>query len=116
MSEQTQQVQHAVTLTPEEWAAYNEEPQGSMIASFLPIILIVVIFYFLLIRPQAKQMKQHNLMLEELKKGDNVITSGGIIAKITKVSKDEPHIMAEISKGVEVKLAKETVKGLVENK
>ena len=62
--------------------------QGSAIGSFLPLIILFAIFYFLIIRPQQKHQKAHKAMLESLKKGDQIITSGGLIAVIAKTEED----------------------------
>ena len=62
--------------------------QGSMIGSFLPLIILFAIFYFLIIRPQQKQVKAHKEMLASLEKGDKIVTSGGIIATIVKPEED----------------------------
>ncbi len=64
------------------------EQTGSVIGSFLPLILLFAIFYFLIIRPQQKQQKAHKLMLENLNKGDKIITTGGLIAVIVKPEED----------------------------
>jgi len=64
------------------------EQQGSVIGSFLSLILLFAIFYFLIIRPQQKQQKAHKLMLENLTKGDKIITTGGLIAVIVKTEDD----------------------------
>ena len=64
------------------------EQSGSVIGSFLPLILLFAIFYFLIIRPQQKAQKEHKLMLEALKKGDKIITTGGLIATIVKPEED----------------------------
>jgi len=64
------------------------EQQGSVIGSFLPLILLFAIFYFLIIRPQQKQQKAHKLMLSELDKGDKIVTTGGLIAVIVKPEED----------------------------
>ncbi len=64
------------------------EQQGSVIGSFLPLIILFAIFYFLIIRPQQKAQKSHKLMLEDLKKGDKIITTGGLIAVIVKPEED----------------------------
>ena len=61
---------------------------GSGFAQFIPLILIFVIFYFFLIRPQQKKVKDHKAMVEALKRGDKVVTSGGIIGSITKVKEN----------------------------
>ncbi len=62
---------------------------GNMLVSFLPLLLMFVIFYLLLIRPQQKRQKEHKLMLENLKKGDKVVTSGGIIGSVIGVAEDK---------------------------
>lgn len=85
---------------------------GSPYASVLPLLLIFVVFYFLLIKPQQKRMKEHQAMLGALKKGDEVVTGGGIVGRITKVGADET-LTVEIAKGVEVSVLKSTVSGLV---
>ena len=74
------------------------------IGAFLPLILIFGVFYILLIRPQQKKVKQHREMLNNLKRGDKVITSGGIIGKINKVN-DNKELNLEITDGVEIKIA-----------
>ena len=71
---------------------------------FFPLLLIAVIFYFLLIRPQSRRMKQHRDMVGGVKKNDTAVTSGGLIGKVTKV--DENEIELEISSGVRVKVVK----------
>jgi preprotein translocase subunit YajC len=85
--------------------------QGSQIWSFLPIILIFVIFYFLLIRPQQKQKKEHQNLLSNLRVGDNVLTSGGIYGRITGVKDDK--ITVEISDKVRVKVNRGHIAGVV---
>tara|TARA_B100001175_G_C19133330_1_gene460002 strand:- start:71 stop:427 length:357 start_codon:yes stop_codon:yes gene_type:complete len=72
--------------------------------AFLPLILIFGVFYLLLIRPQQKKVKQHREMINNLKRGDKIITSGGIIGEITKVY-DSKELLIEISDQVEIKLA-----------
>jgi len=85
--------------------------QGSQIMSFLPIILIFVIFYFLLIRPQQKRSKEHRGLLSNLKVGDNVLTSGGIYGRITGIRDDV--ITLEISDKVRVKVNRGHIAGMV---
>ena len=75
---------------------------GSQFMSFLPIILIFVIFYFLLIRPQQRRSKEHRNLLSNLKEGDQILTSGGIYGKITGIKDDK--ITVEISDKVRVKV------------
>ena len=81
---------------------------GSPYASLLPLVLIFGIFYFLLIRPQQNRMKEHQVMLTQLAKGDEVVTAGGIVGKITKADTGETFTV-EIAKGVEVSVVKSTV-------
>lgn len=78
---------------------------GGGIEAFLPLILIFVVFYFLMIRPQQKRAKEHKVMLEALRRGDNVITSGGILGKVTKVDSDT-EVSVEISKDVVIKVSR----------
>jgi len=85
--------------------------QGSAIWSFLPIILIFVIFYFLLIRPQQKRAKDHRNVLSNLKEGDQVMTSGGIYGKITGIKDDK--ITVEISDKVRVKVSRGHISGVI---
>ncbi|MEZ5754364.1 MAG: preprotein translocase subunit YajC [Paracoccaceae bacterium] len=81
---------------------------GSAFASFIPLILIFAIMYFLLIRPQQKKMKEHKSMVEALRRGDQVVTQGGIVGKVTKVQEDG-MVEVEIADGVKVKVIKGTI-------
>ena len=81
------------------------------IGQFIPLILIFVIFYFFLIRPQQKKIKDHKAMVGSLKRGDEVITSGGIFGKIEKVHEDD-KIDLSISEGITVKVVKSTIQSL----
>ena len=94
-------------------AAAAPMAQGSPFASLLPLVLIFFVFYFLLIKPQQRRMKEHQAMLGALKKGDKVVTGGGIIGKVTKVAGDGDTVSVEIASGVEVTVLKSTVTGLV---
>ena len=78
------------------------------LGSFLPLILIFVVFYFLLIRPQQKKMKQHRAMVEAVRRGDKVVTAGGIYGKISKVISDT-ELEVEIAEGVKIKVQRHTV-------
>ena len=71
--------------------------QPSMIASFIPLILIFLIFYFLLIRPQQKKQKEHKILLDSIKRGDEILSSGGIVGRVLKA--DNEKLTVEISKG-----------------
>ena len=81
---------------------------SSNFAQFIPLILIFVIFYFFLIRPQQKRVREHKDMVKNLKRGDEVITSGGIIGKVDRVYEDV-KLEIEISDGVKVNVIKNTV-------
>ena len=81
---------------------------GSAFTSFIPLILIFAIMYFLLIRPQQKKAKDHKAMVAAVRRGDQVVTQGGIIGKVTKV-RDEQEIDIEIAKGVKVRVVKSTL-------
>lgn len=78
---------------------------------FVPLLLIFVVFYFLLIRPQMKRAKEHRKMTETLAKNDEVVTSGGLLGKITRV--EESFVMLEIAQGVEVKVQRNAVSALM---
>jgi preprotein translocase subunit YajC len=85
---------------------------GSGFAQFIPLILIFVIFYFFLIRPQQKKIKEHKLMVGALKRGDEVITSGGIIGKVERIL-GEDKIDLIISDNVSVQVVQSTIQGLI---
>ena len=76
--------------------------------SFIPIILIFVIMYFLLIRPQQKKIREHKNMVDNLRRGDQVLTQGGILGKITKVKEGE-EIEVELAKDVKVSIIRSTI-------
>ena len=81
---------------------------GQGIAQFIPLILIFVIFYFFLIRPQQKRVKDHKAMVESLKRGDEIITSGGIIGTIDRVMEDD-RIEVTIGENVKVQIIRSTI-------
>ncbi len=80
---------------------------NSGIAQFIPLILIFVIFYFFLIRPQQKKVKEHKIMVENLKRGDKVITSGGIIGTVERIIENDKAEI-QISENVKVEIVKST--------
>tara|TARA_Y100000996_G_scaffold361666_1_gene304635 strand:- start:14 stop:301 length:288 start_codon:yes stop_codon:yes gene_type:complete len=88
---------------------------GQGIAQFIPLILIFVIFYFFLIRPQQKRVKDHKNMVEALKRGDEIITSGGIIGTIDRIMEDD-RIEVIISDNVKVQVIKSTITSLLKKK
>ena len=83
---------------------------SSNFAQFIPLILIFVIFYFFLIRPQQKKVREHKTMTQNLKRGDEVITSGGIIGTVDRVFEDD-RIELNISDGVKVQVIENTIQG-----
>ncbi|MEK9671227.1 MAG: preprotein translocase subunit YajC [Rhodospirillaceae bacterium] len=85
---------------------------GSSIQAFIPLILIFVIFYFLLIRPQQKKMREHKAMLEGVRRGDTVVTGGGIIGKVVKVNEND-EVIVEIAEDVKVKVRTSTLTTVV---
>ena len=84
---------------------------GSGFAQFVPLILIFVIFYFFLIRPQQKKVKEHKLMVSALKRGDEVITSGGIVGKIERVLGDD-KVDITIAENVTIQVVQSTIQSL----
>ena len=82
--------------------------------SFLPLILIFVIFYFLLIRPQQRKMKEHKEMIDKIKRGDDIVTAGGIFAKVSRVI-DENKIEAQISSNVKIIISRPTITSVINN-
>ncbi|WP_425099082.1 preprotein translocase subunit YajC [Tropicibacter sp. S64] len=80
----------------------------AQLGQFLPLILIFAIMYFLLIRPQQKKMKEHQKMVEALRRGDQVVTQGGLIGKVSKV-KEGNEIEVEIAEGVKVRVVRATI-------
>ncbi len=90
----------------------GEAAQGGGFGAFVPLILMFVIFYFLLIRPQQKKQKQHREVISNLKKGDRVITSGGLYGRITGLN--DTVITLEISEKVRVKVSRANVAGLAQ--
>lgn len=95
-------------VTPAYAQAAGAAGAGSAVASFLPLILIFGIMYFLMIRPQQKKMKDLKAMIEAVRRGDEVLTGGGIVGKVTKVGEDG-FVEVEIAQGVKVKVAKQTI-------
>jgi len=90
--------------------AYAQAAGGaaSAFTSFVPLILIFAIMYFLLIRPQQKKAKEHQKMVAALRRGDQVVTAGGLIGKVSKV-KDDSEVEIELSEGVKVRVVRSTI-------
>ena len=83
----------------------------SGVLSFLPLVIIFVIFYFLIIRPQVKRAKEHKTLTESIGKGDEVVTGGGLLGKVTDVN--DNFVTLEVSEGVDVKIQRQSVSSLV---
>jgi preprotein translocase subunit YajC len=92
---------------------------GSMLTSMAsytsmaPLLLIIVVFYFLVIRPQQKKLKNHQDMVNNLKKGDQIVTAGGMVATVSKVETESDIVVVEIAKDVKVKIKRDTVSQIV---
>ena len=82
---------------------------GSGLEAMLPLVLIFVVFYFLLIRPQQKKMKQHKATLAAIRRGDKVVTGGGILGTVTKISENDPEVQVEIAPDVKVKVQRDLI-------
>ncbi|MEM0977656.1 MAG: preprotein translocase subunit YajC [Pseudomonadota bacterium] len=92
------------------YAQAADAAAGNGLASFIPLILIFAIMYFLLIRPQQKKMKEHQAMVASLRKGDQVVTAGGLIGKVTKVAAEGANeVEVEIASGVKVRAVQSTI-------
>jgi preprotein translocase subunit YajC len=81
---------------------------GAGLASMIPLVLIFVVFYFLIIRPQQKKMKEHQAMVANLRRGDKVITAGGIIGVVSKVV-DDTEVVVDIADSVQVRVVRTTI-------
>lgn len=89
------------------------KPGGSdFLTGILPLVLIFVVFWFLLIRPQQKRMKEHRALIAAIKKGDEVMTTGGLVGKITKANDTSPTVEVEIADNVRVQVARGQIAGL----
>jgi preprotein translocase subunit YajC len=82
---------------------------SSMFTSMAPLLIIIVVFYFLVIRPQQKKLKNHQNMVNNLKKGDQIVTAGGMVATVYKVEIESDILVVEIAKDVKVKIKRDTV-------
>jgi preprotein translocase subunit YajC len=102
-------------MISQAFAAIGTSSTTSPFAGLMPIILIFFIFYFLLIRPQQKRVKEHKLMIEGVKKGDVVVTAGGVIGKILKVEEND-IVVLEIADSINVKVLKSTIANLSQEK
>lgn len=102
--------ENLLSLIVSDAHAADPAPAGgaaSGLMSFLPLVIIFVIFYFLLIRPQSKRAKEHREMVAKLAKGDEVVAGGGILGRVTDVS--ESYITVEVADGVSIKVQRQAV-------
>jgi len=83
------------------------------IASLVPLVLVFLIMYFLLIRPQQKKLKEHQALISALRRGDQVVTGGGLIGRVTKVKDNENEIEVELAPGVNVRVVRSTITSVV---
>ena len=95
-------------ITPAYAQAAGASPSGLLTSGIIPMVLIFGIMYFLMIRPQQKKMKEHKAMVEALRRGDQVVTQGGIVGKVAKVHEDG-MLDIEIAEGVKVKVLRNTI-------
>lgn len=98
--------------------AATAQQQPGMLEALFPFIILFVVFYFLLIRPQQKRAKEHKAMAEGLQKGEEIVTNGGLLGKVTSV--DEEYVKVELSEGVEITMQRQAVasvlpKGTIKN-
>jgi preprotein translocase subunit YajC len=93
----------------EAWAQAAGAPAGGgdMLMTLAPMVLIFVVFWFLLIRPQQKKAKEHRAVVAALKRGDRVVTTGGIYGQVTQVADD--HLMVEVAEGVKIKVVRDAI-------
>jgi preprotein translocase subunit YajC len=99
-------------LTSPAYAQAGGAPVGFDLISLMPLLLIFVVFYFLLIRPQQRKMKAHRDMVGALKRGDRVLTAGGIIGTVVKIE-DDNTLLIDIAKDVRVRVARGTISELL---
>lgn len=95
-------------------ASQGASAQGGLFVSFAPLLFMILIFYFLLIRPQQKKQKELKNMINQLKKGDKVLTSGGIFGLIERV-KDDGTLVIKVADNIKMEFAKSAVSSLVKN-
>ena len=98
-------------LISDAWAQAAPAAPGDSLMSCLPLIFIFVVFYFLLIRPQSKKAKEHREMVKALAKGDEVVTNGGLLGRISNVG--ESFVEVEISEGLKVKVQRQAIAALM---
>ena len=105
-----------MNLLSQAWAQGGVGAGGDSAAgllSLVPFLLIFIVFYFLLIRPQQKRMKDHQAMLNAVRRGDKVVTNGGIVGTVTKVLTEERELQVEIAENVRVKVKQDMLSSVV---
>ncbi|KAB2825578.1 preprotein translocase subunit YajC [Aliivibrio sp. S4TY2] len=93
--------------------AAGEAPQGGGMQMFIMLGMFAVIFYFMIYRPQAKRQKEHKNLMSSMGKGDEVLTAGGLVGKITKVSEENDYIVIELNANNEVTIKKDFVSAVL---
>lgn len=96
-------------------AATQQPDEPNPLMSFLPFVFLILILYFLMIRPQQKRQKEHQKLLEELKIGDEVITSGGIVGKITNFRKEKDTVVIKVEGDSKLEVKRSFVSGLIKD-
>ena len=89
------------------WAEASAPPPGGDLMSLIPLVLLFLVFYFLLIRPQTKRAKEHRKMIDALAKGDEIVTNGGLLGKIIELG--DNFIVIEVAPNIEVKLQRHAI-------
>ncbi len=97
-----------ITPAYAQFGSFGAGGANSMIVQFMPLILIIVIMYFLILRPQQRKVKLHQEMVKALRRGDTVVTNGGLVGKVTKVV-DDNQIEIEIAEGVRVRQVRASI-------
>lgn len=98
--------------TPAFAQAAGASSTSALAGSFIPLVLMIAIMYFLLIRPQQRKAKEHKAMVEALRRGDQIITSGGILGKVVRVM-DDGIVEVEIAEGIKIRVVKSTITQVV---
>lgn len=109
---ETTSTQAVIPSTEASKSDLMTEEQPSVIGSMLPLVVIFVIFYFMMIRPQQKRIKEHQALLSDIKKGDKIVTGGGVIGTVYKVE-DEDVVTVEIAPDVRVKVSRPTISSVM---
>lgn len=98
-------------ISPAFAQAAGGASQGDLLTTMLPMVAIFVVFYFLLIRPQQKKAKEHRAMIEAVEKGNEIVTSGGMVGRVSKLT--DQYVTIEVAQGVEVTLQRQAIAQLL---